>query len=169
LTGSVLLGIFIATNAGYFYLDPESSRFAPWLALYSLQFGLFAAILRFGSPALSHVIAAGIVSRVILWFTIPVLESRRQSFIANPYITYDLDAAGNLLPPAIPPEGGVATELLEKLIATKTASDALPFRMLPSFFRSDHGTTYVPLLIELDGSTLASSDGRVDVSFFGAL
>ena len=42
MTGSVLLGIFIATNAGYFYLDPESSRFAPWLALYTLQFGLLA-------------------------------------------------------------------------------------------------------------------------------
>ena len=39
MTGSVLLGIFIATNAGYFYLDPESIRFAPWLALYTLQFG----------------------------------------------------------------------------------------------------------------------------------
>ena len=75
LIGSVLLGIFIATNAGYFYLDPESSRFAPWLALYTLQFGLLAAILRFGSPALSHVVAAGIVSRAILWFTIPVLEA----------------------------------------------------------------------------------------------
>ncbi len=75
MTGSVLLGIFIATNAGYFYLDPESSRFAPWLALYSLQFGLLAAILRFGSPALSHVVAAGVVSRAILCFTIPVLEA----------------------------------------------------------------------------------------------
>ncbi len=75
MIGSVLLGIFIATNAGYFYLDPESSRFAPWLALYTLQFGLLAAILRFGSPALSHVVAAGIVSRAILWFTIPVLEA----------------------------------------------------------------------------------------------
>ena len=98
-----------------------------------------------------------------------VLESRRQSLVAHPYITYDLDAAGNLLPPAIPTEGGVATELLENLIAMKTTSNALPFRILPSFFRSESGTTYVPLLIELDGSTLASSDGRVDVSFFGAL
>ena len=98
-----------------------------------------------------------------------VLESRRQSLVAHPYITYDIDAAGNLLPPAIPTEGGVATELLENLIATKTASDGLSFRMLPSFFRSEPGTTYVPLLIELDGTTLDSSDSRVDVSFFGAL
>ena len=75
-TGSILLGIFVATNAFYFYLDPESSRFAPWLAIYTLQFGLLAAVLRFGSPALSHVVAAGVVSRAVLWFTIPVLESR---------------------------------------------------------------------------------------------
>lgn len=79
LTGSLLLGIFVATNAGYFYLDPESSRFAPWFALYTLQFGLLAAILRFGSPALSHVVAVGVVSRAILWFTIPVLLSEALS------------------------------------------------------------------------------------------
>ncbi len=82
LTGSLLLGIFVATNAGYFYLDPESSRFAPWFALYTLQFGLLAAILRFAlivQPALSHVVAVGVVSRAILWFTIPVLLSEALS------------------------------------------------------------------------------------------
>ena len=63
-----------------------------------------------------------------------MLESRRQSLVAHPYITYDIDAAGNLLPPAIPTEGGVATELLENLIATKTARDGLSFACYLVFF-----------------------------------
>ena len=46
-----------------------------------------------------------------------VLESRRAGLVAWPDIGYDLDGAGNLLPPSLPSDATRATELLDALLA----------------------------------------------------
>ncbi len=73
MTGSVLLGIFIATNAGYFYLDPESSRFAPWLALYTLQFGLLALSPVVDAWYVLWILPLAIVERSLPWLAFTYL------------------------------------------------------------------------------------------------
>ena len=67
----ILTLLFVASNAGYFFLDPGGSRFFPWLALYTLQFVLLVGIARQPGLRLAHVVAAGLAARILLWFTIP--------------------------------------------------------------------------------------------------
>lgn len=75
----VLVALLASTSGLYFFLDPEGSRFLPWLGIYSLQFALYAAIAcelhrgrRIPVPA---VLAAACLARIVLWFTTPVFEA----------------------------------------------------------------------------------------------
>jgi hypothetical protein len=98
-----------------------------------------------------------------------VLESRRQALVAHEDIRYDLDANGHLLPPSVPSEATVAAGILDELMASNTASGTLSFDLTPGFFRSDAGTTYFPLLFEVDADTIEQKGDICDVTFFGAI
>ena len=70
-----LLLVFVVSNLGYYALDPETPRFVPWLALYTLQFALLLGIFRLGPLRGREIVAGALVSRVLLWFTYPVMEA----------------------------------------------------------------------------------------------
>ena len=98
-----------------------------------------------------------------------VLESRRRALVAHEDIRYDLDANGHLLPPSIPSEATVAAGVLDELMISKIASGTLSFDLTPAFFRSEAGTTYFPLLFEIDPDTIERTGDIYDVTFFGAI
>jgi len=98
------------------------------------------------------------------------LESRRQSLVSHPDIRYEVDSAGNLLPPSVPSSATPATEILESLMDSRAESEAIPFRAAPAHFRSTDGETYVPVLFEVPIEALEpSSASEIDVTFFGAI
>ncbi len=99
--------VLLAASCGlYFLLDPEESRFLPWLGLFTLQFALYAALalalLRRGTIPVALVLASALAARVVLWFTTPVFEADYYRYLwdghvfsegINPYLYAPEDPA----------------------------------------------------------------------------
>jgi hypothetical protein len=97
---------FIGSCWGYFLLEPGDDLFLHWGLLYATQFLLYVAAVmllwktKTGSIALW--VAVGILSRIVLWFSDPVLETDFYRYLwdgrvlahgINPYLYAPLDPA----------------------------------------------------------------------------
>jgi hypothetical protein len=98
--------MFVATSSAYLFLAPGEDLFFEWVLIYCAQFLLYlGAVLllaKFGAGNLSLWVVTGIVVRVVLWFSDPVLETdfyrylwdgRVQANGINPYLYAPLDPA----------------------------------------------------------------------------
>lgn len=101
-----LLVVFALSNFGYFLLDPLEPRFYPWLALYSIQFLLLAGIVALRPSRLGEVIVAAVASRIVLWFTAPVLEADFYRYLWDGHVW-----AHGINPYLYPPEHAALDDL----------------------------------------------------------
>ncbi len=99
-------------------------------------------------------------------------ERAKKSYLVNRSVNYVRDAEGRLLEPETkvesekPPIPAPSPILLD-LRDTRVVSSDISFRAEISFFRSNEGSIYVPILFDIDAATLSWDGDRASATVVG--
>ncbi len=97
------------------------------------------------------------------------LELVRNLYIVNPDVVYERDGEGRLLDPAPEPAFIPVSPILMELRETRAVSADVSFQIQASFFRSNEGTVFIPVLFDIDAQNLSWSGNYADARVLGLL
>ncbi len=95
------------------------------------------------------------------------LELARNRLVTNPTVMYVRSMEGRLLEPRKSDPNSPANKVLTALRETKATAADVPFETSFAYFRASAGQIYVPILYEIDDSTITWQGDTANVSVFG--
>ena len=98
-----------------------------------------------------------------------ILELVKNRYIVNPDVLYERDEEGRLLDPAPEPVFVPAPAVLMELRETRAVSSDVSFQIQASFFRSNQGSVFIPVLFDIDAQNLSWSGNYADAKVLGLL
>ena len=96
-----------------------------------------------------------------------ILELARNRLVTNPTVMYVRSMEGRLLEPRKSDPNSPANQVLTALRETKATAADVPFEATFAYFRAAAGQIYVPILYEIDDSTLTWQGDTSNVAVFG--
>jgi GWxTD domain-containing protein len=100
---------------------------------------------------------------------VETLEFVKNQYIVNPGLVYERDEQGNLLDPSVAAPFVPASPVLMELRETRAVSTDVSFEVQASFFLSNQGTVYIPILFDIDAASLSWSGNYADAKVVGLL
>jgi GWxTD domain-containing protein len=95
------------------------------------------------------------------------LELARNRLVMNPTVLYVRSLEGRLLEPRKSDPNSPANKILSALRETKSTSADVPFETSFAYFRAAAGQIYIPILYEIDDSTITWQGEESKVVIFG--
>jgi GWxTD domain-containing protein len=95
------------------------------------------------------------------------LELARNRLVTNPTVMYVRSMEGRLLEPRTSDPNSPANQILTALRETKSTAADVPFETSFAYFRAAAGQIYIPILYEIDASTLTWQGDESNVAVFG--